>query len=110
MTTHTPWPVAREVNDSEPEGVASAWVEGSSFAHPLPASLSDAHLTVRTTTSSPDAPAKPWRTSSVVLLLLVLTDVTLTAVLLGGQTWWGAAAAWGTGLFLVSRRLRPRLV
>ncbi len=56
------------------------------------------------------SPPTPWRVSSVVLLFLLLTDVTLTAVVFGGQTWWLAAAAWAVGLFLLLRRARPRLV
>ena len=107
MTTHTAWPVALDDNDSESDGATAAWADGSSTSRPVPAPLSGAFSTDRATSA---APGRPWRVPSVVLLLLVLADVTLTAVLLGGQTWWAAAAAWGAGLFLVVRSLRPRLV
>lgn len=52
----------------------------------------------------------PWRLSSVLLPALLLADVTLTAVLLGGQTWWLAAATWVVSLVLLLRGRRPRLV
>jgi hypothetical protein len=54
-------------------------------------------------------PRAPRRGSSFIVLL-VLADVTLTAVLFGGRTWWLAAAAWGMCLLMLFQVLRPRRV
>ncbi|HSN12694.1 MAG TPA: hypothetical protein VLS51_11355 [Propionibacteriaceae bacterium] len=52
----------------------------------------------------------PRRPSNLLLLGLLLADATLTAVLVGGQAWWLAAATWIVSLVLLVRTLRPRLI